>query len=75
MTMSERCWADEQKIAEECVTKRIEEMAARFGIVKLVETNRWWQLFCAAWPAAGTSKAAADLADAAIAEAKKRGRL
>ena len=48
------------------------------------EDNRWWQAFCAkigAWPNATSTSPddivawCGDLADAAIAEAKKRGRL
>ena len=39
-----------------------------------VETDRWWQVFCALL-ASGKRDFASVIADAAIAEAKKRGRL
>ena len=76
-------WAKAQSEADERAKAKLEEIAARFGVVKLVETDRWWQAFCAALPywqsstgdAPQPSVAAANDADLAIAEAKERGRL
>jgi hypothetical protein len=79
-------WAAEQISADDRVKAKIEELAARFGVIKLAETDRWWHAFDLAtatlhYPLSSTAEGnrgarlCAEFADEAVAEARKRGRL
>jgi hypothetical protein len=82
---AEISWTTEQTAADERVKAKIEELAARFGIIKLAETDRWWQAFCGPMTIVQEDaiedyldkliQLRANWADKSIAEAKKRGRL